>query len=832
MRFRSISTRLLAGLIVSMTVLLLVDTVVTYSSYRRQVEKHRIDDLALYVKERTRTEQDLFDTLRAKQSAATDALRRRLQLMPPGSAVDRQFDAWFPEKGDGTRRSRDSLYDGERTANGDAIYGVGAYIGHADDLTPAERRVIMAAALVVDRVGESDLAKFENFFFLSPKDRLIVFAPNRAERLTFFRKTAPAGVDFDRTDQGSYPLPQNDPSGRMRCTPLSPLLQDTTQRTLISGCVSPIYIDGRYVGAWGTTVMAGSYLTQVLRDTPPGATSLIASDQGELVAFPGFTNPQALNRKAVSALEQSYGVPALVARIRAQGKASGVVDSPDGKMLVAYGHLDGPSWLLLVTFPKAKAQADPWSALLPDFLGKFLVIAIGAAILFWMVRRQVIRPLQALGDPGAAGAGALAARDDEIGHLARTLRDERARGDEILADLEQRVGARTAELERANAAKTDFLANMSHELRTPLNGVIALSSVLAKEQTTERGRQTADLVVASGRLLEQVLTDILDISRIEAGQLPITPAPFDLADCVATIAALHRASAEAKGLDFEVIVAPNVKGWRLGDDVRVTQILSNLLSNAVKFTAAGKVSLDVRGRGKAVAFTVSDTGVGFSPEFHERLFNRFQQADGSITRRFGGSGLGLAISASLAALMGGSLKAVSRPGEGSAFTVILPLAATAAPVAEPSTEQAVGDIAGMRVLVAEDHPTNRQVVALILEPFGVELTMVENGRQAVEAMAADAYDLILMDIQMPVLDGLSAAREIRALEAAHGWARTPIIALSANALPEHIAEARAAGMDDHLAKPMRPDALIRLLATAGQATPLAATESSAASTGS
>jgi signal transduction histidine kinase/ActR/RegA family two-component response regulator len=832
MRFRSISTKLLAGLIVSMTVLLLVDTVVTYSSYRRQVEKHRIDDLALYVEERTRTEQDLFDTLRAKQSAATDALRRRLQLMPPGSDVDRQFDAWFPENGDGTRRSRDSLYDGERTANGDAIYGVGAYIGHAGDLTPAERRVMTAATLVVDRVGESDLAKFENFFFLAPKDRLIVFAPHRQERLTFFRKIAPAGVDFDHTDQGAYPLPQNDPSGQMRCTPLSPLMQDKTQRTLISGCVSPIYIDGRYVGAWGTTVMAGSWLTQVLRDTPPGATSLIASDQGELVAFPGFTNPQALNRRAVSALEQSYGVPALVARIRAQGKASGVVDSPDGKMLVAYGHLDGPSWLLLVTFPKAKAQADPWSALLPDFLGKFLVIAIGAAILFWMVRRQVIGPLQALGDPAAIGAEALSARNDEIGHLARTLRDERARGDEILADLEQRVGARTAELQRANAAKTDFLANMSHELRTPLNGVIALSSVLAKEQTTERGRQTADLVVASGRLLEQVLTDILDISRIEAGQLPITPAPFDLADCVATIAALHRASAEAKGLDFEVTVASDTGGWRLGDDVRVTQILSNLLSNAVKFTAAGKVSLEVGRCGEAVAFTVTDTGVGFSPEFHERLFSRFQQADGSITRQFGGSGLGLAISASLAALMGGSLEASSQPGEGSVFTVVLPLEATAAPVAEAATEQAVGDIAGMRVLVAEDHPTNRQVVALILEPFGVELTMVENGRQAVEAVAANAYDLILMDIQMPVLDGLSATREIRALEAAHGWARTPIIALSANALAEHIAEARAAGMDDHLAKPMRPDALIRLLATASSVVQPTAMESPGAASAS
>jgi signal transduction histidine kinase/ActR/RegA family two-component response regulator len=815
MGFQSIGAKLLAGLIASMTVLLLVDALVTYSAYRRQDEQHRIADLALYVQERTRTEEELFDTLRAKQSAASDALRRRLALMRPGPQVDRQFDAWFPEKGDGTRRSRDSLYDGEQAANGDSIYGVGAFLGDADSITSDEKRVLTAATLVVSRVGESDVAKFENFFFLTPKNRLILFAPLRAERLAFFRKTAPADTDFDHSEQASYTLPQNDPAGRMRCTPLAPLLQDKSQRTLISGCVSPVYVDGRYVGAWGTTLMAGSYLSQILRNTPKGATSLIASDKGELVAFPGFTKPDALNAKAVAALEKTYGLAPLVARIHAQGKPTGVVESPDGKMLVAYGHLDGPSWLLLVAFPKAKAMAAASSDILSNVAGKFLIVAIGAVILFGMVRRLVISPLRALGDPKIVQAGDLARRTDEIGQLARTLRDERLRGDEILDDLEGRVLARTAELERANAAKTDFLANMSHELRTPLNGVIALSDVLAKEQSTDRGRQMAELVKASGRLLEQVLTDILDISRIEAGQLPINRAPFDLTDCVATIAALHRASAEAKGLEFAVAIDDAAGGWCVGDDIRVTQILSNLLSNAVKFTTAGTVSLSAARNGETVTFTVTDSGVGFSAEFQERLFSRFEQADGSITRRFGGSGLGLAISASLAEMMGGRIVATSEPGNGSVFAVTLPLEAAEAPApASVVDEAAQGDISAMRVLVAEDHPTNRTVVSLILEPFGVNLTLVEDGRKAVEAVERETFDLILMDLQMPVLDGLSAAREIRGLEAALGLPRTPIVALSANALPEHIAEARAAGMDGHLAKPMRPDDLIALLTRA------------------
>ena len=816
MRFRSISTKLLAGLIVSMTVLLLVDTLVTFSANRRQMEARRVADLALYVQERTRTEQDLFDTLRAKQTAATEALGRRLTVLRASPRVDRQFDAWFPEHGDGTRRSRDSLYDGEQTGEGDSIYGVGAFLGHAATLTPQDRRVLTAATLVVGRVGESDLAKFENFFFLAPKDRLIVFAPLRQEKLLFFRKTAPGTTDFDHSDQAKYPLPQNDPSRRMRCTPLSPLLQDKTQRTLISGCVSPVYVDGQYVGAWGTTLMAGSYLSRMLRNTPAGATSLIASDAGQLVAFPGFNAPDALNPKSVAALEKTYGIAPLVERIHADGKASGVVESPDGKRLVAYGHLDGPGWLLLVTFPKGVSLAESWPALLSNFGGKFLIVAIGAAILFAMVRRLIIAPLRALGEPSGERAAPLTHRADEIGQLARTLRDERLRGDQILAGLEERVLARTDELQRANAAKTEFLANMSHELRTPLNGVIALSEVLAKEQTTDRGRQMADLVKASGRLLEQVLTDILDISRIEAGQLPVNVAPFDLAECVATISALHEASAEAKGLDFTVRLDEACRGWRMGDDVRVTQVLSNLLSNAVKFTSEGGVSLKVAGRDDSVTFTVRDTGVGFSADFQARLFSRFEQADGSITRRFGGSGLGLAISSSLAELMGGTISAVSEPDRGSTFTVVLPLSRTDAQASAAAEVSAATDLSAMKILVAEDHPTNRAVVQLILEPFGVDLTMVEDGRGAVEAVEREAFDLILMDLQMPVLDGLSAAREIRALEAALGLGRTRIIALSANALPEHIAESRAAGMDDHLAKPIRPDTLIAMLADVSQ----------------
>jgi signal transduction histidine kinase/ActR/RegA family two-component response regulator len=803
---------LLTAFVVSMTLVLLVDALATYSQYRKQDEQHRIAELAIYVKERTRTEKESFETLRAKHVAASEALRRRLSVVRRERELDRQFDAWFPKKADGTRRSRDSLYGGEQTAEGDAIYGLGAYIGHAAKLTEDDKRMITAATVVVSRVGESDLARSENFFFLAPKDRLILFAPHRAAALSFFRKTPAANVAFDRTEEGSYPLPENNRTGRMRCMPLSALMQDKTQGSLISGCVSPVYVNGRYVGAWGSTVMADPYLSQVVHDAPAGAASLIVTDKGDLIAAPGITRDQAYDPQAVASVKETYGLDGLTTRINAQGKPTGVVESSDGKTLIAYGRLDGPSWLLLIAYPKAKIAVGALKAVLSEFASKFLIVAIAGAILFSMVRRLVVSPLRALGDSTDAEADVLAQRPDEIGQLARSLIEDRKREDEILEDLEARVQTRTAELERANAAKSEFLANMSHELRTPLNGVIALSDTLAKEQTSERGREMAQLVLASGRLLEQVLNDILDISRIEAGELTIDGAPFDIESCVTTISAVHRASAEAKGLAFEIHVDETARGSCFGDDVRVSQILSNLLSNAVKFTTSGAVTVSVARQGEQVTFTVTDTGVGISDDVQAQLLSRFRQTDIPVTQRFAGCGLGLAISSSLAGMMGGQIEADSEPGQGSTFSVTLPLPVTEVLLeASPIDDGVRIDLSEMRVLLAEDHPTNRAIVSLILEPLGVDLKMVENGREAVETVVREGFDLILMDLQMPVLDGLGAAREIRSLEMARGRPRTPIVALSANALPEHVSGARAAGMDDHLAKPISADDVVALL---------------------
>ncbi len=403
----------------------------------------------------------------------------------------------------------------------------------------------------------------------------------------------------------------------------------------------------------------------------------------------------------------------------------------------------------------------------------------------------------------------------------------------------RRLKAATAELvgqreaaQAASRAKTEFLANMSHEIRTPLNCVVGVIDVLSRTPLDPAQQDMVRLVRESGVTLERLLSDVLDLARVESGRVEIQQRPFHLGAAVRASADLLAMKAEDKGIDLKVRIAPEAGIEVDGDEVRLKQILGNLLSNAVKFTEAGEVEFSVdpvtddRGL-TGFRFAVRDSGVGFEPADKERLFGRFEQADGSITRRFGGSGLGLSISRQLAELMGGALDCEGEPGVGATFTVVLPLAPTATPTAqapEPVVSNQSPADRHLKVLLADDHPVNRKVVELILDGAGVELTSVEHGLEALEAFKASAFDLVLMDMQMPVMDGLSAVRAIRAHEA-QADSRTPIIMLTANALPEHEAAAAAAGADGHLAKPI-PSAT--LLAAIRERTAPAAPASAAA----
>ncbi|WP_309088037.1 ATP-binding protein [Phenylobacterium sp.] len=404
-------------------------------------------------------------------------------------------------------------------------------------------------------------------------------------------------------------------------------------------------------------------------------------------------------------------------------------------------------------------------------------------------------------------------------HEAFTTHD--GGGVTVMTDVtEQRETARTlAEArdaaEAANRAKTEFLANMSHEIRTPLNGVLGVADILMRSPLSAKQQELVGVIQASGSLLNALLNDLLDLARIEAGAVELRPERASLGEVVRSARDLFQARADELGLALAAEVDPACETDVLCDAVRLRQVLGNLLSNALKFTDEGRVTLRVVRSGARVRFEVEDTGAGFDEASRATMFQRFRQGDNTSTRRHGGAGLGLAICDEYVRLMGGELDCASRPGEGSVFRFELDLpalepAAPAGAVEDEAPEPVPGE--GFRVLVVDDNAVNRQVLQLILESAGIDCESVENGQEAVDAVARGAFDAILMDIQMPVMDGLEATRRIRAWEEAQARQRAPIYIVSANCLPEHVDAGRVAGADGHLNKPVSVAELLGVLA--------------------
>ncbi len=359
--------------------------------------------------------------------------------------------------------------------------------------------------------------------------------------------------------------------------------------------------------------------------------------------------------------------------------------------------------------------------------------------------------------------------------------------------------ARDAAIEAARL-RTEFLANMSHEIRTPLHGIMGMLDLIGQGPLPPQLQGYLETAQESARHLLTLLNDILDLSRIEAGGLKVEWQPLDLHRLLEDAVALMRPKAEEKGLDLRLRRPPDLPRWIEGDAARLRQVLFNLLSNAVKFTERGHVTLRARRRGDTLEIAVADSGIGIPRERQRAVFEAFTQADGSITRRYGDTGLGLAISRRLAEAMDGGIRLRSRPGRGSIFTLHLPLRPAAPPrQASPATPPPTQTPIEAHVLVVEDNPVNRKLARAMLERLGCRVTLAENGSEGVALAHQQPYDLIIMDCQMPVLDGFEAARRIRAQGGPS--AQAPILAVTANAMPED-RERCLRWMDDYLPKPL------------------------------
>lgn len=660
----SIAGRIAAAVLISTILVTAAGSTAAFLVYRETSMRAALDSTLAYLTERRKTEERVFDDLRFVQNGARQLFQQHLSRLQPAQTA-RRFDRLFPLQHDGTRRSANMLFDGGRDADDVDVAGIGSFMADGGAMTTEEKRELYAAFLVLRDMGPLVHARLNNLYFFTPSNRMVMYAPDRADRLRYYRSQAPATFSFQHEEFALISTPQANPDAVTRCTGLRSLMSDSSNARLSSACVTPVDADGQRLGAWGSSITVADHLLDSVRSALPGMTNAIVDRHGALIAHPRLA--QTGGAEPADALARDLGIGRVMEFIEASGENSGVMPAPVNGNYVVFARIAGPDWTFLALVPQASAAQRA-----SEGAGMFLLIGVLAVLaqvllLAFLMYRWVVRPTQRLTEAASTNASLsvddLAHRADEIGELARALVERDRRDAQRMNDL----AAASASAEAANAAKSQFLATMSHELRTPLNAIIGYTEIL-REDAEDEGFDLADhdRVLTAARRLLRLINEILDLSKVEAGRMVLDLRDANIADIARDAVDAVRPQAEANGNQVILDVQAGLPLARV-DDFKLGQCLLNLLSNASKFTHDGRITLRVTMRDDVFAFAVQDTGIGIPADKLEDLFEPFVQADSSTTRTFGGTGLGLAITRRMARLMGGDVAVRSEAGKGSLF---------------------------------------------------------------------------------------------------------------------------------------------------------------------